>query len=57
MGLGDQQIDYPHIEIIKYPIMVDEKEYRNSEKTNAEWPFEKYRNEKVVTKITSLVKG
>ena len=57
LGLSREQIDYPNVEILKYPVLVEGKEYRESDECTAQWLNEKYLEEKVVAKSTSIVKG
>ena len=57
LGLSKEQIDYPDIEILKFPVVVNDKEYRGSNEYTAQWLNEKYLKEKVVAKTTSIVKG
>jgi DegV family protein with EDD domain len=57
LGLYREQIDYPNVEILKFPVVVDGKEYRESNEYTAQWLNEKYLKEKVVAKSTSIVKG
>ncbi|MEA3500054.1 MAG: DegV family protein [Candidatus Marinimicrobia bacterium] len=57
LGLSKEQIDYPDIEILKFPVIIKDKEYRESDKYTAQWLNEKFLKEKVVAKSTSLVKG
>lgn len=56
-GLYREQIDYPDIEILKFPVVVEGKEYRESDEYTAQWLNEKYLKEKVVAKSSSIVKG
>lgn len=55
--LSKEQIDYPDIEILKFPVIVNDKEYRYSNEHTAQWLIEKYVKEKVVAKTSSIVKG
>jgi len=57
LGLSREQIDYPNVEILKFPVVVDGKEYRESNEYTAQWLNEKYLKEKVVAKTSSIVKG
>jgi DegV family protein with EDD domain len=57
LGLSKEQIDYQEIEILKFPVMVDGKEYRQSAEYNAAWLVEKYVKEGVVAQSSSIVKG
>ncbi|HCC86115.1 MAG: degV family protein [Bacteroidetes bacterium 38_7] len=57
LGLSREQIDYPDIEILKYPVLVDGNEYRQSAEYDAAWLVEKYVKEGVVAKSSSIIKG
>ncbi len=57
LGLSREQIDYPDIEILKYPVLVDGKEYRQSAEYDAAWLVEKYVKEGVVAQSSSIIKG
>ena len=57
LGLSKEQIDYQDLEILKFPVIVDGKEYCQSEAYNATWLIEKYVKEGVVAKSSSIVKG
>ena len=57
LGLSKEQIDYPDIEILKFPVIVNDKEYRGSNEYTAQWLIKKYLKEKVVAKTVSIVKG
>jgi len=57
LGLSKEQIDYPDVEILKFPVLVDGKEYRESNEYTAQWLNEKFLKEKVVAKTASIIKG
>ena len=57
LGLSREQIDYPDIEILKFPVIVDGKEYRQSAEYDAAWLVEKYVKEGVVAQSSSIIKG
>jgi len=57
LGLSKEQIDYPDIEILKFPVVVNDKEYRSSNEYTAQWLIEKYLKENIVAKTASIVKG
>ncbi len=57
LGLSKEQIDYPDIEILKFPVIVNDKEYRGSNDYTAQWLIEKYLKENIVAKTSSIVKG
>ncbi len=54
LGLSRDQIDYEDLEIIKFPTIVDGKEYRESEEYNANWLISKFEKENVVAKSSTL---
>jgi len=54
LGLKRDQIDYEDIEVIKFPVIVDGKEYRENEEYNASWLISKYVNENVVAMSSTL---
>lgn len=55
LGLIREQIDYPYLEILKFPVIVEGKEYRQSDEFNAKWLISKYENENVVAQSSTLV--
>lgn len=55
LGLSREQIDYEDLEILKFPVFVNGKEYRQSDEYNAKWLIAKYENEKAVAKSSTLV--
>ncbi|MDD5582299.1 MAG: DegV family protein [Candidatus Marinimicrobia bacterium] len=54
LGVGYDQISYPYIEYLTYPVIVEQEEYRESETYTASWLFDKFRKEKVTAKSSSL---
>jgi DegV family protein with EDD domain len=54
LGLSRDQIDYEDLEIIKFPVLVEEKEYRESDQYNANWLISKFEKENVVAKSSTL---
>ena len=57
IGLGFNQIEFPDIEYLQFPIIIDEQEFRESETYTANWLIEKYKKENIVARTTSIVKG
>ena len=57
LGIGFHQVEYPDIEYLKFPVLIGDKEYRESDTYTADWLIEKYKTENIVAKSTSLVKG
>lgn len=56
LGLSRDQVDYPDLELLRFPVFVGDKEYRQDEVHNAKWLLQKYTNEQVVAKSSTLVK-
>ena len=56
LGLSRDQVDYPDLELLRFPVFVGDKEYRQDEVHNAKWLLQKYTNEKGVAKSSTLVK-
>jgi DegV family protein with EDD domain len=57
LGLANDQIDYPSLEIVKYPVIIGGKEHKETDGINALWLIERFREDKVVAKSASIVKG
>jgi len=57
LGLSKEQIDYQDLKFLKFPIIVNGKEYRQSAEYNAAWLIEKYVKEGVIAQTSSIVKG
>lgn len=57
LGLRFDQVDYPDIRYVKYPVFIDDQEYRETEIINASWLIDRYKKENVVARSSSLVKG
>jgi DegV family protein with EDD domain len=57
IGLGFNQIEFPDIEYLQFPIIINEQEFRESETYTASWLIEKYKKEDIVARTTSIVKG
>ena len=57
IGLGFNQIEFPDIEYLQFPVIIDEQEFRESETYTANWLIEKYKKENIVARTTSIVKG
>ena len=55
LGLTREQIDYPHLEILKFPVIIDGIGYRQSDEYNAKWLISKYDHENIVAKSSTLV--
>ncbi len=54
LGLSRDQIDYEDLEIIKFPMLVEGKEYRESDEYNANWLISKFEKENIVAKSSTL---
>jgi DegV family protein with EDD domain len=54
LGLSRDQIDYEDLEIIKFPVLVEGKEYRESDEYDANWLVSKFEKENIVAKSSTL---
>ncbi len=54
LGLSRDQIDYEDLVIIKFPVLVDGKEYRESDEYSANWLVSKFEKENIVAKSSTL---
>ncbi|MCD6121707.1 MAG: DegV family EDD domain-containing protein [Spirochaetales bacterium] len=57
LGLRFDQINYPDIRFINYPVLINGKEHRETESYTAFWLIDRYKKDKIVAKSTSLIKG
>jgi len=57
LGLRFDQIDYPDIRYVKYPVSINEREYRETESVTAFWLIDRYKKDNILAKSTSLIKG
>jgi DegV family protein with EDD domain len=54
LGISIDQVPYQHFEYLKYPVLIGEKEYRESETYSASWLLERFVKEKITAKSSSL---
>jgi len=54
LGISIEQVPYQHFEYLKYPVLVGEKEYRETETFTASWLLERFIKEKITAKSSSL---
>jgi DegV family protein with EDD domain len=54
LGIGIDQVPYQHFEYLKYPVLIGEEEYRESETYSAKWLLERFIKEKIAAKSSSL---
>lgn len=57
LGIGFDQVDYPDIQYVKYPVLIEDREYRETESITASWLIDRYKKEKIVARSSSLVKA
>lgn len=57
LGLGNDQIGYDDIEILKFPVIIADKEYRESEEYTANYLIDLFKREKVSAHTQAIVKG
>jgi DegV family protein with EDD domain len=56
LGIANEQINYKNVEILKYPVIIDDKEYRESQEYTARYLIDRLRKEKVTVHTQALVK-
>lgn len=56
LGLSNEQIRYNDIEIIKFPVIINGKEFRESEEYTAKYLMDRFKHEKVVAKTQAITK-
>lgn len=56
LGLKNEQIDYPDVAIVKYPVTIDGKEYFEDEKYNAQYLIDLFKKEKTIARSQSLLR-
>ena len=54
LGISIDQVPYQRFEYLKYPVLIGEKEYRESETYSAKWLLERFIKEKIAAKSSSL---
>ena len=54
LGISIDQVPYQRFEYLKYPVLIGEKEYRESEIYSASWLMERFIKEKITAKSSSL---
>ena len=54
LGISIDQVPYQRFEYLKYPVLIEEKEYRESEIYSASWLIERFINEKITARSSSL---
>jgi len=54
LGISIDQVPYQRFEYLKYPVLIEEKEYRESETYSAKWLLERFIKEKIAAKSSSL---
>lgn len=57
LGVANNQIEYDDIKFLKYPVIINDKEYRESEEYTAQYLINRFKKEKVSAHTQALVKG
>jgi len=57
LGMANNQIEYDDIKFLKYPVIINDKEYRESEEYTAQYLINRFKKEKVSAHTQALVKG
>ncbi len=56
LGIANEQINYKNVVILKYPVIIDDKEYRESQEYTAGYLIDRFRKEKVTAHTQALVR-
>ena len=56
LGLKNEQIDYPDVAVVKFPVVIDEKEYFEDETHTAQYLIERFKKEKIVARSQALLR-
>jgi len=56
LGIKNEQIDYPDVAVVKYPVVIDEKEYFEDEKYTAQYLIERFKKEKITARSQALIR-
>jgi DegV family protein with EDD domain len=56
VGIKLNEIPYPYVEYLKFPVFIGEEEYKESETYTGAWLIDRYRKEKIFAKSSSLHK-
>ncbi|MCK4311670.1 MAG: DegV family EDD domain-containing protein [Candidatus Cloacimonetes bacterium] len=57
LGIANDQIDFKDIAYLKFPVLINDEEYRESEEHTALYLIERFKKEKVSAHTQALVKG
>lgn len=56
LGMANNQIEYDDIKFLKYPVIINDKEYRESEEFTAQYLINRFKKEKISVHSQALVK-
>jgi DegV family protein with EDD domain len=56
LGLKNEQIDYPDVAVVKYPVVIGEKEYFEDEKYTAQYLIDLFKKEKIMARSQALIR-
>jgi len=57
LGISNNQIEWENIEILKYPVIINDREYRESDEYTAQYLIDRFKKEKASAHSQALVKG
>ena len=57
LGMANNQIDFEDIKFLKFPVIINDKEYRESDEYTAQYLINRFKKEKVSAHSQALVKG
>lgn len=57
LGIANEQIDYKDIAYMKFPVMINDEEFKESEEYTAAYLIERFKKEKIMAHTQALLKG
>lgn len=57
LGIANEQIGYKDVAYMKFPVMINDEEYKESEEYTAAYLIERFKKEKVTAHTQALLKG
>ncbi len=57
LGISNEQIGYENLAFLKFPVIINDKEFRESEKYNAKYLISRFKKEKISVHSQALIKG
>lgn len=53
LGISNNQIEWKNIEILKYPVIINDREFRESDEYTAQYLIDRFKKRKCICSFTS----